>query len=53
MAAKMIDREDNTYGGKLLTNPSGNLISKGYLLEATGLAQCTELCWQLHGMAGK
>lgn len=34
-------------------NPSGGLISKGHPLGATGLAQCTELCWQLRGMAEK
>merc|ERR1712150_344835 len=33
--------------------PSGGLISKGHPLGATGLAQCSELCWQLRGEAGK
>ncbi|WP_411023085.1 thiolase C-terminal domain-containing protein, partial [Salmonella sp. s51228] len=33
-------------------NPSGGLISKGHPLGATGLAQCSELCWQLRGQAG-
>ena len=32
-------------------NPSGGLISKGHPLGATGLAQCSELSWQLRGMA--
>ena len=49
----MIDRGDNTYGGKYVVNPSGGLISKGHPLGATGLAQCSELCWQLRGLAGK
>ena len=49
----MIDRGDNTYGGKYVVNPSGGLISKGHPLGATGLAQCTELTWQLRGMAGR
>lgn len=44
---------DNTYGGKYVTNPSGGLLSKGHPLGATGLAQCTELVWQLRGMADK
>jgi sterol carrier protein 2 len=44
---------DNTYGGKYVTNPSGGLLSKGHPLGATGLAQCTELVWQLRGTAGK
>ncbi len=43
--------EDNTYGGKVVTNPSGGLLSKGHPLGATGLAQCTELVWQLRGTA--
>jgi acetyl-CoA acetyltransferase len=29
------------------------LISKGHPLGATGLAQCSELTWQLRGEAGK
>ncbi len=44
---------DNTYGGKFVVNPSGGLLSKGHPLGATGLAQCTELVWQLRGMADK
>lgn len=51
--AKLVDAGDNTYGGKYVINPSGGLISKGHPLGATGLAQCTELCWQLRGQAGK
>ncbi|CAK9829078.1 Sterol carrier protein 2 [Anthophora retusa] len=50
---KLVDAGDNTYGGKYVINPSGGLISKGHPLGATGLAQCTELCWQLRGLAGK
>jgi len=42
---------DNTYGGKVVTNPSGGLLSKGHPLGATGLAQCTELVKQLRGQA--
>ncbi|XP_037058681.1 non-specific lipid-transfer protein isoform X2 [Peromyscus leucopus] len=49
----LVDRGDNTYGGKWVVNPSGGLISKGHPLGATGLAQCAELCWQLRGEAGK
>ncbi|KAF7705943.1 sterol carrier protein 2 [Silurus meridionalis] len=52
-AGDLIDRGDNTYGGKWVVNPSGGLISKGHPLGATGLAQCAELCWQLRGEAGK
>jgi acetyl-CoA acetyltransferase len=44
---------DNTYGGQVVTNPSGGLLSKGHPLGATGLAQCTELVQQLRGTADK
>ncbi|XP_059489696.1 sterol carrier protein 2 [Neocloeon triangulifer] len=52
-AGEMIDRGDNTYGGKYVINPSGGLISKGHPLGATGIAQCAELCWQLRGQADR
>jgi acetyl-CoA acetyltransferase len=50
-AEKFIVDGDNTYGGRVVTNPSGGLLSKGHPLGATGLAQCTELVWQLRGQA--
>jgi sterol carrier protein 2 len=50
-AEKFIWEGGNTYGGKVVTNPSGGLLSKGHPLGATGLAQCTELVWQLRGQA--
>ncbi len=49
--AKFVDDGDNTYGGKVVTNPSGGLLSKGHPLGATGLAQCYELTQQLRGNA--
>lgn len=52
-AEKFVWDGDNTYGGKYVTNPSGGLLSKGHPLGATGLAQCTELVWQLRGQAEK
>jgi acetyl-CoA acetyltransferase len=52
-AEKFIWDNDNTYGGKFVVNPSGGLLSKGHPLGATGLAQCTELVWQLRGTADK
>lgn len=52
-AERFILEGDNTYGGKFVTNPSGGLLSKGHPLGATGLAQCTELVWQLRGAADK
>ncbi len=51
-ADKFIGDADNTYGGKVVTNPSGGLLSKGHPLGATGLAQCYELTHQLRGSAG-
>jgi sterol carrier protein 2 len=52
-AEAFIDAGDNTYGGKVVTNPSGGLLSKGHPLGATGLAQCYELTRQLRGTAGE
>ena len=42
-----------TYGGRVVVNPSGGLLAKGHPLGATGLAQITELTWQLRGAAGE
>ncbi len=50
---ELIDSGAVTYGGKWVVNPSGGLISKGHPLGATGLAQCSELNWQLRGEADK
>ncbi len=52
-AQKFIADGDNTYGGQVVTNPSGGLLSKGHPLGATGLAQCYELTHQLRGSAGE
>jgi len=51
-ADKFVTSGDNTYGGRIVTNPSGGLLSKGHPLGATGLAQCAELVEQLRGEAG-
>jgi acetyl-CoA acyltransferase len=51
---KLVESEATTYGGDgPVVNPSGGLISKGHPLGATGLAQCSELTWQLRGEADK
>jgi acetyl-CoA acetyltransferase len=51
---KLVEAEATTYGGDgPVVNPSGGLISKGHPLGATGLAQCSELTWQLRGKADK
>jgi acetyl-CoA acetyltransferase len=51
-AERFVDEERNTYGGDVVVNPSGGLLSKGHPLGATGLAQCFELTRQLRGTAG-
>ena len=50
-AHEMVRRGDITYGGRVVVNPSGGLISKGHPLGASGIAQCAELVWQLRGWA--
>ena len=51
---KLVESQATTYGGDgPVVNPSGGLISKGHPLGATGLAQCSELTWQLRGEADK
>jgi sterol carrier protein 2 len=50
----LVESGATTYGGDgPVVNPSGGLISKGHPLGATGLAQCSELTWQLRGQAQK
>jgi acetyl-CoA acyltransferase len=49
----LVEAQATTHGGDgPVVNPSGGLISKGHPLGATGLAQCSELTWQLRGDAG-
>jgi sterol carrier protein 2 len=51
---RLVDAQATTYGGTgPVVNPSGGLISKGHPLGATGLAQCSELTWQLRGTADR
>lgn len=51
-AERFVEGGENTYGGAVVVNPSGGLLSKGHPLGATGLAQCAELVVQLRGAAG-
>lgn len=51
-ATRFVDDGDNTYGGQVVVNPSGGLMSKGHPIGATGLAQCNELVNQLRNNAG-
>lgn len=46
-----VQSNNNTYGGAVVVNPSGGLLSKGHPLGATGLAQCFELVHQVRGSA--
>lgn len=52
-ATRFVEDGDNTYGGKVVVNPSGGLMSKGHPIGATGVAQCVELVWHLRGQADK
>lgn len=52
-AGDFIDSGAQTYGGEVVVNPSGGLISKGHPLGATGIAQCAELSWQIRGDAAE
>jgi acetyl-CoA acyltransferase len=40
-------------GGRVPVNPSGGLLAKGHPVGATGVAQISEIFWQLRGEAGK
>ncbi|MBO0909819.1 thiolase family protein [Arthrobacter sunyaminii] len=41
-----------TFGGDVVVNPSGGLLSKGHPVGASGVAQVAEAFWQLTGQAG-
>jgi len=51
-AVKLVERGDNTYGGKYVVNPSGGLEAKGHPLGATGLGMHFYITMQLRGWAG-
>lgn len=50
---KLVEDGDNTYGGNLVVNPCGGLLSLGQASTASSLAQCIELVLQLRGTAGR
>src|SRR2546428_9478966 len=52
-AHKLVEEEAFTYGGKVVVNPSGGLISNGHPLGATGHAPCSQLTRQPRGQADK
>lgn len=43
---------ETTFGGSVVVNPSGGLLSKGHPVGASGVAQVVEMFWQLTGVAG-
>jgi len=47
-----VDDGDNSYGGKVVVDPSGGPMSKGHPMRATGLTQCYELVNQLRNNYG-
>ncbi|KAH8086638.1 thiolase-like protein [Cristinia sonorae] len=51
-AHKLVERGDNTYGGKYVINPSGGLEARGHPLGATGLAMHFCITMQLREWAG-
>jgi len=51
-AHKLVERGDNTYGGKYVVNPSGGLEAKGHPLGATGLGMHFYIATQLRNWAG-
>lgn len=52
-AAEWIDTGKLDLNGRLASNPSGGLTSKGHPIGATGLGQIHEIVQQLRGSAGK
>lgn len=43
----------STYGGDVVVNPSGGLLSKGHPIGASGVAQVVEVFWHLTNAAGE
>lgn len=52
-SADFLKSGKTTYGGQVVVNPSGGLLSKGHPVGASGVAQAAEVYWQLTGQAGK
>lgn len=51
-AGRLVDNGYFSLSGKLPVNPSGGLAARGHPIGATGLAQISEIVWQLRGEAG-
>ena len=52
-SGRLIDEGITWLGGKLPVNTSGGLTAKGHPAGATGLAQVSEIVWQMRGEAGE
>ncbi|MDS1139775.1 thiolase family protein [Pusillimonas sp. SM2304] len=52
-SANYLRQGKTTYGGDVVVNPSGGLLSKGHPVGASGVAQAVEIYWQLTGQAGQ
>lgn len=50
---RWLDEGGPVLGGELPCNPSGGLLSKGHPIGATGIAQMSEIFWQVRGEAGE
>ena len=50
---RFIEEDRSDYGGDVVVNPSGGLLSKGHPIGATGVAQLVEVVWHLQGVAGE
>lgn len=50
---RFVESGEASFGGKVVVNPSGGLLSKGHPLGATGVAQVVEVVEQLRGECGK
>ncbi|WP_232679006.1 thiolase family protein [Nocardioides sp. R-C-SC26] len=48
-ASSMLAAGETTFGGSVVVNAGGGLISRGHPVGATGLGQVAELVWQLRG----
>jgi benzoylsuccinyl-CoA thiolase BbsB subunit len=50
---KILRGQQTTFGGSVVVNPSGGLLSKGHPVGSSGTAQVVEAFWQLMGLAGQ
>lgn len=51
-ATALLNSGATTYGGSVVVNPSGGLLSKGHPIGASGVAQVVEVLWHLTDRAG-